>query len=104
MIRHLVMWKLKPEAVATEEIYKQNLAQVRENFRVLCAAVPEIQNFGLFENINHGGDFYEFVVSMDFEDAAALQRFQVSPAHREPISKAFCLSIRERKATVDYEF
>lgn len=103
MIKHIVLWKLKPEMVATKDIYQKNIAQIRENYRVLRKKVPEIVKLELFETVKHGKDIYEFGAAMEFASLEALESFQRSDAHKEPAAKAFCDSVRECKAVIDYE-
>ena len=104
MIRHVVLWKLKPEATATEEIYQKNMAQIRENHRVLKQAVPQIRKMTVAEGVNTGKDFYEFGAFMDFDSLEDLAIFQKSDAHKDPTAKAFCESVRACKAVIDFEF
>ena len=103
MIKHCVMWKLKPEAVATPEIFEANLAKQTERFRQMERDVPEIDKLEIYRNIKSGKDFYEFMVVMDFKDRDALEAFQHSDTHTDPAARAFGQSIRERKAVVDFE-
>lgn len=103
MIRHVVLWKLKPEAVATEEILEANLAQVCENHRKMQANAPQILRMELCRSVQSGTDIYEFGAIMDFASLETLRAYRASPAHLEPEAMAFCNAIRERKATIDYE-
>ena len=103
MVKHVVLWKLKPEASATPEILEQNISRQMERFRQMQADVPEILNLEVFRNFKQGPDFYEFMVVMDFASREALEAFQHSPSHTDPEARAFGQSIRERKAVIDYE-
>ena len=100
MVKHLVMWKLKPEAKATPEIFAENMRTVRGNFQKLREAVPEIHGLEIYESFSEGT--YDFVVIMDFDSPEDMLTFQRSPAHHEKESYDFCLRVRESKATVDY--
>ena len=103
MIRHVVLWKLKPEACATPEILQANLAKIRENHRIMDQNSPLILRMELCQSVRQGEDIYEFGAIMDFASLEALLEYRASPAHLEPEAKAFCDAVRERKATIDYE-
>ena len=97
------MWKLKPEARSTPEIFEKNLQTLKENFRILEANIPQIHNLQVLASFKHGNNFFDLIVTMDFDSRGDLESFQKSPAHHEPQSMAFCDLIREQKAVVDIE-
>ena len=103
MVKHVVMWKLKPEAVATPEIFESNFNRQVERFRQMERDVPQIKKLDVYNNFKKGEDFYEFMVVMTFDSKSDLEAFQKSPTHRDPEARAFGQSIRARKAVVDFE-
>lgn len=102
MIRHVVLWKLKPEA-ADSEVLAQNLAQIYRNCQRMVEEMPLIRRFSFYSGIKQGKDLYEAATAMDFDSLEALAEFQASPAHHDPDSRAFCELVRERKAVIDFE-
>lgn len=105
MVKHVVCWKLKPEAAATPEILDANIERMLERYREMEREIPELLHFELYRNFKAGQnpDFAEFMVVMDFESREALEAFQKSPCHMDPNGRAFGKSIRERRTVVDYE-
>lgn len=102
MIRHVVLWKLKPEA-ASPEVLAQNIAQIRRNCQRMVEQLPLIRNFAFYQGVKQGKDLFEVATAMDFDSLEALAEFQASPAHHDPDSRAFCELVRERKAVIDFE-
>lgn len=103
MIRHIVLWKLKPEAATDAGTLRRNLDQIRRNHRVMEQASPLILRMELVESVQSGKDIYEFGAIMDFASLDTLHAYRASSAHMEPAAMEFCNSVRERKATIDYE-
>lgn len=102
MIRHVVLWKLKPEA-ASPEVLAHNIAQIRRNCQRMVEQLPLIRNFAFYQGVKQGKDLYEVATAMDFDSLEALAEFQASPAHHDPDSRAFCELVREHKAVIDFE-
>lgn len=102
MIRHVVLWKLKPEA-AHAEVLAENIAQIRKNCQRMVEEMPLIRRFSFYVGVKQGNDLYEVATAMDFDSLEALAEFQASPAHHDPDSRAFCELVRERKAVIDFE-
>lgn len=103
MIRHMVMWKLKPEAKSTKETEDANFEKLMRKFKSMKENIPEIKSYKVYKSVNTGEGFYDFVVIMDFNSQEDLQKFQVSDDHLEPEARKFVNLIRESKAVVDYE-
>lgn len=102
MIRHIVLWKLKPEE-ATPEVLAQNIDQIRRNSQRMVERMPLIRSFSFYVGVKQGKDLYEIATAMDFDSLEDLAAFQASPAHHDPDSRAFCERVRERKAVIDFE-
>lgn len=102
MIRHIVLWKLKPEE-ATGDVLARNIDQIRKNSQRMVDEMPLIRGFSFFVGVKQGKDLYELATAMDFDSLEDLTAFQASPAHHDPDSRAFCDRVRERKAVIDFE-
>ena len=103
MIKHMVMWKLKDEIRGDPQRRAEIIAEQSRRFDAMWAKIPEISNLAVHTGRSYTGDFYDFVVIMDFADWDALERMQSAPAHHNPSDMEFVAQIRQAKAVVDYE-
>lgn len=103
MVKHLVMWKLKDEITADPAEKEAVINEQIRRFGIMQERVPEIEKLTVYKNFKSGGDFYDFLVVMDFADREALERMQTSTAHHDPDDRAFVAKIRKCKAVVDFE-
>ena len=103
MVKHMVAWKLKPEARATKEIADANYAHQIERMESMKAAVPQLLSYEIYRSFNIGDNFFDFVIIMNFNSREDLEIFEHSNAHMDPEARKFMKSIREAKAVVDYE-
>lgn len=99
MVKHIVMWKLHPEADG------RSLAENREEMKVrlesLKDRIPEILALEVGINYNPSVDAYDIVLYSEFKDKAAQDAYQVHPAHVE--ARDFIQKVRSEKRVVDYE-
>ena len=81
MIRHVVLFRWKPEA--TQEQKKLVAAELGK----LPSAIPSIRSYvlGADAGINQGNA--EFAVTADFDDEAGYLAYRDDPKHREIIRK-----------------
>ncbi|RLU01248.1 Dabb family protein [Ketobacter sp.] len=99
MIKHIVMWKLLEQAEGNSKAHNAQLAKAK--LEALNGKVP-----GLLK-LEVGIDFSATETSMDlllyseFEDRAALQRYQQHPEHVAVFP--FMQAIRSERRVVDYE-
>jgi Stress responsive A/B Barrel Domain len=97
MIRHVVMFRWKPETTP------EDVAAIEEGLRKLPAEVPEIQrySFGADEGLNEGN--FDYVVVADFASADDWRAYRDHPAHQTFIEQHSRPNTLERTA-VQYEF
>ena len=97
MIRHVVLFRWKPEA--TDE---QKMLVAAELGR-LPSVIPSIRAyvFGADAGINQGNA--EFAVTADFDDEAGYLAYRDDPTHREVIAKHIAPISADRTA-VQFEF
>ncbi len=91
MIRHIVFWKFLPGMEEKAEEFYTKLS-------ALDGVIPEIRHMEIRKAV--GGDYDAALIS-DFEDLAALDRYKNDPRHKAV--SALCKSIREKRASLDYE-
>ena len=103
MIRHMVLWMLKPEAKITEEIKNQNIERQIIRSHEMFEHASMMKDLRVYKGVRAGSDVYDFVVVMDFDSLDDLEKFEKSPDHMDPVARSFGLSIRERKAVIDIE-
>lgn len=92
MIRHIVMWKFRPDTQAEQ-------AQFLNGLRSLQGVIPELLSSQVAENVGAGN--YDAVLVAEFADLAALETYKNDPRHKAV--SALCKSIRTDRVAVDYE-
>jgi hypothetical protein len=97
MIRHVVMFRWKPEPTPAD------VAAIEEGLSKLPAEVPEIQrySFGRDAGLNDGN--FDFVIVADFATADDYRVYRDHPAHRAFIEQHTQPNMAER-TVVQYEF
>src|SRR5215470_993642 len=96
MIRHVVMFKFRPETGKSER------EQVIADLRALPGIINEIREYEVGEDILQSPRSYDAVIVSSFADLGAFEIYQRHPEH-----VAVALRIRELAdavAAVDYEF
>lgn len=96
MIRHIVMWKLKPEAEG--HTAAENARWMKEHLEGLMGVVPELRSCEVGLNIQ-AGNFDACLVST-FDSMEDLDAYKVNPAH-VAISE-YCNKVRETRVACDY--
>jgi hypothetical protein len=94
MLKHIVCWKLK------EESKQENLVRMKSLLDSLPPVISEIKEFEVGIDVLKTETSYDITLYSAFEDAAALKRYQVHPAHEEVAG--FIKSVTEKRAVVDY--
>lgn len=100
MLRHLVLWKLKPEADGRTAA--QNGLIMKQRLLTLRQKIPEIKAMNVALNMSQSAYAnYDAVLDLLFDDYQALERYQTHPTHIE--LAGWIATIREERASVDYE-
>ena len=92
MVRHVVMWKFKEGTQAQAERFLADLAAWE-------GVIPEIKYSQVACNENPAND-YDAVLIADFDDFAALERYQNDPRHQSVAAQ--CKPIRTARTAVDF--
>ncbi len=98
MLKHIVMWKFKPEAEG--RTCKENALWMKEHLEGLVGKIPEILSLEVGVNVNESEVAYDAVLVSAFEDEAAMAAYKVNPLHQE--ISAYCKKVRESRVVVDY--
>lgn len=97
MIKHIVMWRIA-EAAGDKTANALKLKQLLEG---LNGRIPGLLKLEVGIDFSKEGESSDVVLYSEFESNAALQAYQVHPAHNEVIS--FVKSVRSERRVVDYE-
>lgn len=96
-IRHIVAWKLTTDDA--EERAEQT-GRIRRDLLALREVVPGIVDITVGSDVV-GGSNWDLAIVADFTDVAALEGYQVHPAHLEVV--AYVRSVVSERAAVDFE-
>lgn len=100
MLRHIVMWRFKEEAEGKTKL--QNMELIREKLLALKGVVPEIRRIDIGFNVSESDMAYDMVLITEFDDLAALGRYNSHPRHKE-VSQ-YVTKVRTDRAVSDYIF
>ncbi|MEG2176375.1 MAG: Dabb family protein [Oscillibacter sp.] len=92
MIRHIVMWKFRPDTQAEQTHFLDGL-------RGLQGVIPQLLSSEVACNVGTGN--YDAVLVSEFADLAALETYKNDPRHQAV--SALCKAIRTDRVAVDYE-
>jgi len=95
-IRHVVSWKLSATDPATRA---DDAAGIASRLEALVGVVAEIRSLRVGADVL-GGDNWDIVLIADFDDLAAVARYQAHPAHQA--AGAFIRSVVSAKMAVDF--
>lgn len=100
MIKHIVLWKLKPEAEG--KTAEENAALIKEKLEGLYGKIPEIKSIQVQSNELIGAGNYDISLIAEFESMEALFAYQKNPLHEEVA--VFVKNVNEARAAIDFEF
>lgn len=98
MIRHIVMWKLKN--YENREIKRLNAFKLKDELQDLKKEIVQIKALNVGINLNPENE-YDIVLESEFDNFDDLITYQKHPAHLKVVE--FLKTVRESKASVDYE-
>ena len=89
MLTHVVLFKFKPETTEAEA------AGLEAALKGLPAVISDIREFRVGRDVIRSERSYDLGLVSAFDDLAAMQRYQVHPAHLEVIArvKALCAGV-----------
>ena len=98
MFKHIVMWRFIDGANGKSK--QQHALWVKEHLEALVGVIPEIKSLEVGINVCVAGTAYDAVLVSAFEDADAMERYKVHPAH-VAVSE-YCKKVRESRVDIDY--
>ncbi|MFT4050651.1 MAG: Dabb family protein [Microbacterium sp.] len=96
MIRHIVAWRLKTQDAGERAAQAQKM---RTDLLALRGVVPTIIDISVGPDVV-GGANWDVAIVADFADEAALDAYQVHPAHQAVV--AYVREIVSERAAVDF--
>lgn len=98
MIRHLVLWKLAAESAEEKAAV---VAEMRERFAALLPMIDGTERLDIRADLGTTEGNWDVVLDSDYRDAAALDAYQVHPAHQEVA--AYVRTVVTARVCVDFE-
>ncbi|KQQ65264.1 Dabb family protein [Microbacterium sp. Leaf320] len=98
MIRHVVTWKLAAEDAGERA---EQAAEVARRLNALDGVVPQLRSISAGANAAYPDANWDVTLVADFDSIAALEEYQVHPAHEEVV--AYVRSVVASRAAVDFE-
>ena len=100
MIRHIVMFKLLPQAEGRTA--RENAALAVSMLEQLRGQIPTLRSMQTAVNApDASADNYELALICTFDDLAGLDAYQNHPEHRK--FGAFISKVRASRACIDFE-
>ena len=99
MIRHIVMWKLKPFAEGAD--CRANAVRMKEMLDGCAGIVPGMIAFESGIASESAGSTCDVVLDSTFESKSALEAYNAHPSHLS--LKAFAALVRESRHCVDFD-
>lgn len=97
-VRHVVAWKLASEDVSERAA---QAAEVARRLNALDGVVPQVLSISAGANAFYPDANWDVTLVADFESVAALEEYQVHPAHEE--AAAYIRSVVASRVAVDFE-
>ncbi len=98
MIKHIVLWKLKPSAEGRGR--EQNAAIMKRDLEALKAKIPQLKHIEVGINIVPSEAAYDVALYSEFANEQDLNIYQKHPEHLKAAD--FIAKIRESRVVVDY--
>lgn len=100
MVKHIVMWNLKEEALGKTKA--ENAQAIKEKLEALKSEISEIKYIEVgVNNKDYAPNNYDVVLITEFESFEALYEYKVHPKHQE--AGKFVGEVTESRAAVDYK-
>ena len=100
MIKHIVLWTLKPGAEG--KTVEENASLMKEKLEGLYGKIPEIISIQVQPNTLKIDGNYDVSLIAEFESEEAMKVYQKHPLHEE--IAVYVRKIAEKRAAIDFEF
>lgn len=99
MIKHIVLWKLKPFAEGANR--EQNAARMKRDLEALKSKIPQIRHIEVGANIIPSDAACDVALYSEFANEQDLNAYQKHPEHLRVAG--FVNKVRESRVVVDYK-
>ena len=99
MIKHIIVWHLKPEAHGNTSTHNARL--IKEKLEALQGRIPGLLKIEVGIDISRGADSGDLVLYSEFENNEALEVYRDHPDHKAVFP--FIAGARADRVIVDYE-
>jgi Stress responsive A/B Barrel Domain len=99
VIKHLVLWRLKPEAHGRSGA--ENASAIKEKLEALRGRIPGMLKIEVGLDFSRTDASCDLALYSEFESRAALDAYQSHPEHKAVMP--FILEARAERRLVDYE-
>lgn len=96
MIHHVVLFRFRADAEPAA------VAAAGDALRAMPAGIPEIRALAWGRNLGPSADEWPWVLVVECDDMAAVQRYVDHPVHRDTVAR-FIAPIRDARLAVDVE-
>lgn len=99
MIRHIVFWRLKEQALGNDKV--RNAELVKQKLEALVGRIPGLLTLEVGIDFSRSADSADLVMFSEFESLEALEAYHHHPEHEAV--KPFVGAVRSERRVVDYE-
>lgn len=100
MIKHVVMWNLKEEALGNTKY--ENARLIKEKLEALKGQIPELKYIQVGVNDkDYAPTNCDVVLISEFENFETLNTYNIHPKHQEVVN--FIKATTEKRVAVDYK-
>lgn len=99
MVKHIVLWRLKPEAHG--QTAAENARAIKEKLEALVGLVPGLVSLEVGLDFERSDQASDVVLYSVFTSREALRSYQEHPAHKAVMP--FIAEARSERRVIDYE-
>jgi hypothetical protein len=97
MIRHIVLFKLKPG------VRKEQVRELIAALERLPALIPEVRGYEVRQGVpGRPGNYYDLILLSDFDDVSAVDRYRAHPEHEKVLQ--LIDQLVASRSVIDYEY
>ena len=100
MIKHIVMWKFRPEAEGKSK--RENMEIVRDGLYALVPIIPEIKKMDVGFDLSGTDASADLCLITEFESLETLKIYAEHPEHLKV--GGYVRKVVETRTVLDYEF
>ncbi|MGE4292405.1 MAG: Dabb family protein [Desulfovibrio sp.] len=98
MIKHIVMWKLKPEALGAAAA--ENAKKMKSMLEALMGKIPVLKRIEISHDIRESSPECDIVLYSEFDSMEDLATYATHPDHLECV--AFIKQVVSERRVLDY--